>query len=236
MTSYDYLIVGGGMTADAAAHGIREVDQSGTIGIIAAESHAPYNRPPLSKGLWKEAGEDALWRGTESTNATVHLGRSAVKLDATSQDGDRRRGRGVPLRQAPAGDRRDAAPPRRCPRWRDLLPHARRLSHHAPSGRGREALHRDRRRLHRIGSRGGGADGRVHGEHGRSRGGNRCARLPGRPRPLRRALLSRQGSHRPPQRQRDAHRHGRARRLRRRGEDGRPAHRRCGDRRTGDRA
>jgi NADPH-dependent 2,4-dienoyl-CoA reductase/sulfur reductase-like enzyme len=85
MTSYDYLIVGGGMTADAAAHGIREIDQSGTIGIIAAESHAPYNRPPLSKGLWKEDGEDGLWRGTQSTNATVHLGRSAATLDAASK-------------------------------------------------------------------------------------------------------------------------------------------------------
>ncbi|MDF2760744.1 MAG: hypothetical protein K0S99_3379, partial [Thermomicrobiales bacterium] len=29
---YTYLIVGGGMTADAAVHGIREVDADGTIG------------------------------------------------------------------------------------------------------------------------------------------------------------------------------------------------------------
>src|SRR6185503_14540483 len=53
MASYDYLIVGGGMTADAAARGIRERDSKGTIGIIGAESHPPYNRPPLTKGLWK---------------------------------------------------------------------------------------------------------------------------------------------------------------------------------------
>lgn len=85
MTAYDYLIVGGGMTADAAAHGIREVDQSGSIGIIAAESHAPYNRPPLSKALWKGEGEDGLWRGTDSTGATLHLGRSAVQLDSAAR-------------------------------------------------------------------------------------------------------------------------------------------------------
>src|SRR5690606_15145887 len=53
MPSFKYLIIGGGMTADAAAAGIREVDADGTIGIISAESDAPYSRPPLSKALWK---------------------------------------------------------------------------------------------------------------------------------------------------------------------------------------
>lgn len=85
MTSYDYLIVGGGMTADAAAHGIREVDPSGTIGMLAAEAHTPYNRPPLSKGLWKEEGEEGLWRPTSATGTTVHLGRRGVQLDSTSR-------------------------------------------------------------------------------------------------------------------------------------------------------
>ena len=51
MASYDYLIVGGGMTADAAARGIRERDPKGSIGIIGADPHPPYNRPPLTKGL-----------------------------------------------------------------------------------------------------------------------------------------------------------------------------------------
>jgi hypothetical protein len=37
MKHYRYLIVGGGMTADAAAHGIRELDPGGTLGIIGAE-------------------------------------------------------------------------------------------------------------------------------------------------------------------------------------------------------
>ena len=53
MPNYTYLIVGGGMTADAAVHGIREVDRSGSIGLISAEGHPPYDRPPLSKKLWK---------------------------------------------------------------------------------------------------------------------------------------------------------------------------------------
>jgi len=53
MPDYDYLIIGGGMTADAAAHGIHEADPAGSIGIIGADPHPPYDRPPLSKALWK---------------------------------------------------------------------------------------------------------------------------------------------------------------------------------------
>ena len=34
MTDYHYLIIGGGMTAAAALGGIREVDPTGSIGMI----------------------------------------------------------------------------------------------------------------------------------------------------------------------------------------------------------
>ena len=37
MPHYKYLIVGGGMTADAAVNGIREADPDGPIGLIGAE-------------------------------------------------------------------------------------------------------------------------------------------------------------------------------------------------------
>ena len=50
MPYYKYLIIGGGMTADAAVAGIRQVDPDGSIGLIGAEHHPPYARPPLSKG------------------------------------------------------------------------------------------------------------------------------------------------------------------------------------------
>ncbi|MEZ4865006.1 MAG: FAD/NAD(P)-binding oxidoreductase [Caldilineaceae bacterium] len=53
MAQYKYLIVGGGMTANAAMKGIRSIDQDGTIGVISAEADRPYDRPPLTKGLWK---------------------------------------------------------------------------------------------------------------------------------------------------------------------------------------
>lgn len=81
MTHYRYLIVGGGMTADAAVRGIREVDPDGSVGMIASENHPPYNRPPLSKGLWKGKPLDSIWRDTESLGVEFHLGRSAERLD-----------------------------------------------------------------------------------------------------------------------------------------------------------
>ncbi len=61
MKSYDYLIVGSGMTAASAALAIREVDKKAVIGMIGSENHAPYNRPPLSKKLWHGKPEDTIW-------------------------------------------------------------------------------------------------------------------------------------------------------------------------------
>jgi len=82
MTSYRYLIVGGGMTADAAAHAIRENDAGGSIGIISADPHPPYDRPPLSKGLWKgDDPEKTLWRGTDKINVDLRLGRRVTAID-----------------------------------------------------------------------------------------------------------------------------------------------------------
>ena len=82
MERYTYLIVGGGMTGDAAVRGIREVDARGTVGVVSAESHPPYNRPPLTKGLWKGQSEEEIWRGTEAHGGRMHLGRRAVRLDS----------------------------------------------------------------------------------------------------------------------------------------------------------
>lgn len=81
MTHYQYLIIGGGMTADAAARGIREIDTIGTIGVISKDSFPPYNRPPLTKALWKGKPVDTIWRGIEKRNVELHLGRTARRLD-----------------------------------------------------------------------------------------------------------------------------------------------------------
>ena len=76
-----YLIVGGGMTADAACKGIREVDPSGSVLVAADEPHPPYARPPLSKGLWKGEDENSIWLGTSELGVDLRLGRRIVKLD-----------------------------------------------------------------------------------------------------------------------------------------------------------
>jgi 3-phenylpropionate/trans-cinnamate dioxygenase ferredoxin reductase component len=82
MKHYPYLIIGGGMTADAAARAIRAADPSGAVGLISAEAQAPYARPPLSKGLWKGDPESGIWRGTDTIGADLRLGRRVTAIDA----------------------------------------------------------------------------------------------------------------------------------------------------------
>ena len=81
MHSTRYLIVGGGMTGDAAAKGIREHDPDGTITLVGAEPHPPYKRPPLTKGLWSGGDEAKIWRGTADAGVELWLGRRIVSLD-----------------------------------------------------------------------------------------------------------------------------------------------------------
>ena len=93
MRTTKYLIVGGGLTADAACKGIRDVDADGAITVVADESHPPYSRPPLSKALWKGDDESTIWRGTSDLGVWLRLGRTIVTLDlaarrATDDQGD----------------------------------------------------------------------------------------------------------------------------------------------------
>jgi 3-phenylpropionate/trans-cinnamate dioxygenase ferredoxin reductase subunit len=78
---YRYLIVGGGLTGDAAVKGIRSRDPQGAIALVSEEQHPPYSRPPLSKALWKGKDEDSIWRGTEEHGVDLKLGRRIVALD-----------------------------------------------------------------------------------------------------------------------------------------------------------
>ena len=86
MAHFPYLIIGGGMTGAAAAHGIRELDGDGAIGLISAENEPPYDRPPLSKKLWE--GKRTVEQTFISLPGGVrpYLGQRVVELDA----GDRR--------------------------------------------------------------------------------------------------------------------------------------------------
>jgi len=90
-THFDYLIVGGGMVADAAARGIRELDADGSIGIVSDDIDEPYTRPALSKKLWTddEFTWDQVPLGTAAdTGAEIRLRTraTAVRPDAHEVD------------------------------------------------------------------------------------------------------------------------------------------------------
>src|SRR5258705_11193211 len=114
MKHYPYLIIGGGMTGDAAARAIRAADPSSAVGLISAEPHPPYARPPLSKGLWKGDPESGIWRGTEMIGVDLRLGRRVTAIDGKKRAGNEdRRDAGAydKLFQATGGN------PRRRPFW-----------------------------------------------------------------------------------------------------------------------
>jgi NADPH-dependent 2,4-dienoyl-CoA reductase/sulfur reductase-like enzyme len=81
MAHFKYLIIGAGMTADAAVQGIRELDPKGSIALIGNEPDPPYNRPPLSKKLWKGKPLDSIWRKTEEHTVELFLGRTVKSID-----------------------------------------------------------------------------------------------------------------------------------------------------------
>ncbi|MFP3853492.1 MAG: NAD(P)/FAD-dependent oxidoreductase [Anaerolineales bacterium] len=77
MKEHSYLIVGGGMSAAAAVEGIRTEDENADIGILSREDEKPYDRPPLSKGLWTgDADLEGIWR--ELPEGVRHYPGSAV--------------------------------------------------------------------------------------------------------------------------------------------------------------
>ena len=87
MKHHKYLIVGGGMTADSAAHDIRKIDQDGAIAMICEEQHKAYDRPPLSKALWKGAPYESIWREGHGLNVAMHLGKKVVSVDPSKKSG-----------------------------------------------------------------------------------------------------------------------------------------------------
>src|SRR5436305_3899825 len=80
MHTAKYLIVRDGMPGDMAAKGIREHDSEGSITMIGADPHPSYKRPLLTKGLWKGAPEEKLWR-EPAEGVELVTGRLVVSLD-----------------------------------------------------------------------------------------------------------------------------------------------------------
>ena len=85
MKHHKYVIVGGGMTADSAVHGIRKIDQDGAIAMICEERHLPYDRPPLTKSLWKGSAYESIWRNAHGLNVAMHLAKKVVAIDPSKK-------------------------------------------------------------------------------------------------------------------------------------------------------
>ncbi|PYY34271.1 NAD(P)/FAD-dependent oxidoreductase [Curtobacterium sp. MCPF17_046] len=88
MTHHRHLIIGGGMVADSAARGIRELDPDGTIGIISEDVDRPYARPALSKKLWTDpdfSWDDGVDLHTEETGAEFVLGTRVESIDRAAK-------------------------------------------------------------------------------------------------------------------------------------------------------
>ncbi len=82
--AFDHLIIGAGMAGAAAAVALRQADASASMALLGDESHPPYDRPPLSKALWKDGKEQDIWRPIQDAKATVQLGRRAVAIDCAA--------------------------------------------------------------------------------------------------------------------------------------------------------
>lgn len=85
MPKFEFLIIGGGMAANAAVQGIRSLDPNGSLGMLSSELDPPYKRPPLSKGLWKGKSLDSIWLGSPDQKVELHLGRTALELDPAAK-------------------------------------------------------------------------------------------------------------------------------------------------------
>lgn len=84
MADYGYVLVGGGMTAHAAAQAIRSREPAATIAMLTDEGVAPYARPPLSKGLWTGQEEGSIWLPPVH-GLTMRTGVRVTALDRASR-------------------------------------------------------------------------------------------------------------------------------------------------------
>jgi len=109
---YTYLIVGGGVAAAAAITGIREIDHTGLHRCHHSQAvHPPYNRPPLSKWLWRGRWLRSIWWKANSSAVTFHQSRAARALDPQTKQVTDDHGDVYHFRQAAPGHRLRAAPP-----------------------------------------------------------------------------------------------------------------------------
>jgi NADPH-dependent 2,4-dienoyl-CoA reductase/sulfur reductase-like enzyme len=81
------VIAGGGLAAQRCAETLRARGHDGPITMLCAEPHAPYDRPPLSKGVLAGDGTPSLreagWHAEHGIE--LRLGSPALRLDAATR-------------------------------------------------------------------------------------------------------------------------------------------------------
>ncbi|MGQ4596484.1 FAD-dependent oxidoreductase [Nocardia sp. R6R-6] len=85
-----FVIVGGGLAAAKLAEALRDKDFDGTVTLISAEEHLPYDRPPLSKEhlAGKKAFTEFLVQPAQwyrDHHVDVRLGTTVTGLDAAAK-------------------------------------------------------------------------------------------------------------------------------------------------------
>ena len=81
MKIFNYIIIGGGMTGSSAAMAIHNHDPNGTIAMFSKENYRPYNRPPLTKGLWDGKELADITRDMEKYDVHLFLDDPVSKID-----------------------------------------------------------------------------------------------------------------------------------------------------------
>lgn len=88
MSSSSLLVVGAGLAGLSAARAARQAGFTGSVTVVGAESHRPYDRPPLSKDYLLGAvgaGDIGLEGSTEDLAVDWRLGAAATAFDAAAR-------------------------------------------------------------------------------------------------------------------------------------------------------
>ncbi len=171
MPEYRYLIIGGGMTADAAVEGIRQADPNGTIGVISVRNRSSLQSPAPFEGALERR------RGGEHLAELVAESRRRAPPGPPRGEARSRSATPSPMTPGPSYQYQKlllatGGAPRQLPGatgdiiyYRTLADY-RHLRKHADK---QAAGGRDRRRVHRLRGRRRAPDGRGRSHHAVSR-------------------------------------------------------------------
>lgn len=81
MKNYKFIIIGGGMTGSAAVKALRNCDPQASIAMFSDEPYEPYDRPPLSKGLWSGQETEKIFHSISESDIDLYLDTKITKIN-----------------------------------------------------------------------------------------------------------------------------------------------------------